>query len=252
MTFHKTQTSSMQHEHLETADVETSSEDYATRFSGSIGNYFLSVQTKLALGLLKNFNIKTVLDVGGGHAQLTIPLVKNHYDVTVVGSDESCRNRLDQFLELNQFKFRVCDMLDLPFENNSFDAVLAFRLLPHVCRWKSLLEEMCRVSNKIIIVDYPDIRSLNIFYKFMFRIKKMLEGNTRPFSLFSRNEIMSELYQHEFGRIVYKPEFFMPMVVYRILKSVVLAQISEYFFHTIGLTRLLGSPIILRAEKLRP
>jgi ubiquinone/menaquinone biosynthesis C-methylase UbiE len=242
----------MQREYLETADIETSSEDYATRFSGDIGNYFLSVQTKLTLGLLKNYPIKTILDVGGGHAQLAIPLVNNRYKVTVVGSDESCRKRLDRFLEFNQFEFKVCDILDLPFENNSFDAVLAFRLLPHVCRWQSLIEEMCRVSSKIIILDYPDIRSFNILYKFMFRIKKILEGNTRPFSLFSRNEIARELYQHEFGRVFYKPEFFMPMVVYRILKSVIFAQTSEYFFRTIGLTRLLGSPIILRAEKLTP
>ena len=239
-------------DYLETADIETASEDYASRFSGNIGDYFLSIQTKLTLRLLENYHIKTILDVGGGHAQLAIPLVKNCYEVTVVGSDESCRKRLDQFLEFNQFEFRACDMLNLPFENNSFDAVLAFRLLPHVCHWKRLIEEMCRVSNKIIIIDYPDIRSLNILYKFMFRIKKKLEGNTRPFSLFSRNEIVRELYQYEFGRVVYKPEFFMPMVVYRILKSVFFAQTSEYLFRTIGLTRLLGSPIILRAEKLTP
>jgi SAM-dependent methyltransferase len=250
MSFQKIQELPAQCDYMETADIETASEDYAKRFSGDIGNYFLSVQTELTLELLKNYHIKTILDVGGGHSQLAIPLVKNGYEVTVVGSDESCRKRLDRLLEFNKFEFRVCDMLDLPFDNNSFDAVLAFRLLPHVCRWKALIEEMCRVSNKIIIIDYPDIRSFNILYKFMFGIKKILEGNTRPFSLFSRNQIARELYQYGFGRIVYKSEFFMPMVVYRILKSVTFAQTSEFLFRTIGLTKLLGSPIILRAEKL--
>ena len=236
----------------ETADIETSSEDYAMRFSGDIGNYFLSVQTNLTLGLLNNPRIKTILDIGGGHAQLAVPLVKNGYEVTVVGSDESCRTRLDRFLEFNQFEFKVCDILNLPFENNSFDAVLAFRLLPHVSRWKSLVEEMCRVSNKIIILDYPDIRSFNILYKFMFRIKKILEGNTRPFNLFSRKQIGKEIKRYGFSRIVYKSEFFIPMVTHRFLKSVVFAQTSEYLFRMIGVTRLFGSPIILRAEKLTP
>jgi ubiquinone/menaquinone biosynthesis C-methylase UbiE len=250
MPYQNIQTLPKEPEYLETADIETASEDYAMRFSGDIGKYFLSVQTDLTLGMLKNYQIKTILDVGGGHAQVTIPLVKNGYEVTVAGSDESCRKRLDRFLEFDQFEFRVCDILDLPFEENSFDAVLAFRLLPHVCRWKSLIQEMCRVSNKIVIIDYPDIRSFNIFYKLMFRIKKMLEGNTRPFTLFSRNQILRELNKQGFGNIIYKPEFFMPMVLHRLLKSVSFAKTSEYLFRTIGLTRFLGSPIILGAEKL--
>ena len=37
------------------ADIETSSEDYAKRFSGKIGEYFLSVQTDLTLKLLEKW-----------------------------------------------------------------------------------------------------------------------------------------------------------------------------------------------------
>ena len=34
--------------------------------------------------------------VGGGHAQAAVPLAKDGHRVTVTGSDESCRRRLDQ------------------------------------------------------------------------------------------------------------------------------------------------------------
>jgi len=34
---------------LETADIESSTEDYATRFSGPVGEYFLNVQTEITL-----------------------------------------------------------------------------------------------------------------------------------------------------------------------------------------------------------
>ena len=57
----------------ETADVETSSEDYARRFSGRVGEYFLEVQARAALDLLVPWPGARVLDVGGGHGTLGIP-----------------------------------------------------------------------------------------------------------------------------------------------------------------------------------
>ena len=36
-----------------------------------------------------------MLDVGGGHGQLAIPLCRAGYRVTVLGSDASCRRRLE-------------------------------------------------------------------------------------------------------------------------------------------------------------
>ena len=51
----------------EKADIETSSEDYAKRFSGEVGKYFLDVQAKITLDLLKDLPNSSVLDVGGGH-----------------------------------------------------------------------------------------------------------------------------------------------------------------------------------------
>ena len=85
------------------ADIETSSEDYAKRFSGKIGEYFLSVQSVITLKLLKKWANAKVLDVGGGHAQLAVPLIENGFNVTIAGSDESCRKRLDKFLSSSYF-----------------------------------------------------------------------------------------------------------------------------------------------------
>jgi ubiquinone/menaquinone biosynthesis C-methylase UbiE len=146
----------------ETADIETASSDYAQRFSGKTGEYFLEVQTNITLKLLEPWPRARVLDIGGGHAQIAVPLVQEGFDVTVTGSSELCRERLDRFLEPGTFKFRCCNMLELPFESNTFDIVLAFRLVSHVNRWRELLAELCRVSREAVIVDYPDLRSFNL------------------------------------------------------------------------------------------
>ena len=66
----------------EDADVETSSEGYARRFAGPVGRFFLERQAEATLDLLRPFPGASVLDVGGGHGQVTGPLVAAGHAVT--------------------------------------------------------------------------------------------------------------------------------------------------------------------------
>ena len=76
---------------VEDADIGTSSEDYARRFTGAVGRWFIETQTRITLGFLDALPVgASVLDVGGGHAQITPPLLEAGYEVTVAGSDPSC------------------------------------------------------------------------------------------------------------------------------------------------------------------
>jgi 2-polyprenyl-3-methyl-5-hydroxy-6-metoxy-1,4-benzoquinol methylase len=235
---------------LETADIETASEDYASRFAGEVGTYFLQAQLDLLLDLLPDLAPgATVLDVGGGHAQLAVPLVHKGYAVTVTGSHDSCRQRLAQQLPEGSYSYQTCDMLQLPFADRSFDVVIAFRLVPHVERWPQLLAELARVSAQAVVIDYPDIRSINIMNFLLFRLKKKLEGNTRTFGLFSRSQIIGEFSRNGMGRPQMRPEFFLPMVLHRKLGSAALSRFLESCCSACGLTQLFGSPIILRVDK---
>jgi hypothetical protein len=238
--------------YTETADIETSSDDYASRFSGEIGEYFLKTQLDILLSLLEMHpGRKTrILDVGGGHAQLAVPLVGMGYDVTVTGSHDSCRKRLSEQLPEGGFSYQTCDMLHLPYADNSFEVVIAFRLVPHAERWQHLLAELARVSARIVIVDYPDIRSVNILNFLFFRLKKVLEGNTRPFGLFRRIQIIKEFAEHGMGNPKIVPEFFLPMVLHRKLGSAGISRFLEGVCRYVGLTRLFGSPIVLRVDKM--
>ncbi len=236
---------------LETADIETASEGYASRFAGPVGAYFLQMQLDILLELLQaDFRPgATILDVGGGHAQLAVPLAERGFKVTVTGSNESCKTRLTERLPEGSYAYQTCDMLHLPFANNSFDLVIAFRLVPHVDRWPLLLAELARVATQTVIIDYPDIRSVNILNFLFFRLKKKLEGNTRTFGLFSRKQILNEFAQHGFGQPQLRPEFFLPMVLHRKLRFAGLSRFLESCCRTCGLTQLFGSPIILRVDK---
>jgi SAM-dependent methyltransferase len=230
----------------ESADIETASNDYAHRFSGKIGEYFLEMQTNITLKLLEPWPQARVLDVGGGHAQISVPLVRRGLDVTVTGSSELCRERLDRFLEPGTFQFRCCNMLKLPFESNSFDIVIAFRLVSHVNRWRELMAEMCRVSREAVIIDYPDLRSFNFVSEQFFQAKKAIEGNIRPFRCFHRSELLDELAGHGFTNPTIRPEFFVPMAIHRAMRRAWFSKAIEFLSRRIGLTHLFGSPVILR------
>jgi hypothetical protein len=61
----------------ETADIHTSSDEYALRFSGPAGEWMLAVQERIALRMVRRFPDATILDVGGGHGQLALPLCRD-------------------------------------------------------------------------------------------------------------------------------------------------------------------------------
>ena len=238
---------------LDDADVETSSEGYASRFAGPVGELFLDIQERAVLRLLEPWPGARVLDVGGGHAQLAPPLVRSGYRVTVAGSGEACRERLDRVLPEGAFEFQACDLLELPFPDRSFDVVLAFRLFAHVERWRKLAAELCRVADRAVIVDFPDARSFNALYGPLFAWKKKIEGNTRTFITFPPGGVGAELARHGFGRPKEIRQFFLPMVVHRALGralgSAVPSRVLEAVSSGLGLTRALGAPVILRVER---
>ena len=235
----------------ETADVETASEDYARRFAGPVGEWFLDQQARATLALLSGLPPRArVLDVGGGHAQLTPALVGAGYEVTVVGSAVSCGARLSRWLAGGRCRFEVADLLALPYAAQSYDAVLSFRLLPHAAAWQALVRELCRVARERVVLDYPSTRSANVAAERLFATKKRIEGNTRPFTLFRPDEIRRALAANGFRVTASRPQFLWPMVLHRWIDRAAVSKVLEAPGRLSGLLRLFGSPVIVRADRV--
>jgi SAM-dependent methyltransferase len=231
------------------ADVETSSAAYARRFEGPVGRWFLDVQARTTLELLRPRPGTSILDVGGGHAQLTGPLLEAGCDVTVYGSADRCSERLQEWVRSGQARFRSGPLLQAPWPDRSFDATLAFRLLPHLDRWRELVAELCRLARHVVIVDYPTARSANAVSGALFGVKKGIEGDTRPFRVFRDAEVEEAFAAAGFVRTARRPQFLLPMALHRGLRLASLSRALEATAHSAGLTRAWGSPVILRAER---
>ncbi len=229
-------------------DVETSSADYARRFAGPVGGFFLETQTRLVLESLAGLPGASVLDVGGGHGQLARPLSDAGFAVTVLGSDPVCVERVRALTEAGRVRFETGDLMKAPFGDKSFDVALAFRLLPHVPSWRSLVAELCRLARRAVIVDYATTRSVNALAGGLFEAKKSVEGNTRPFLVFRDGAVAEAFAAAGYRVAASRRQFFLPMALHRALGSGGLSRTLEAACGALGLVRALGSPVILHAE----
>ncbi len=233
----------------EQADVASSSDDYATRFAGPTGAWMLDVQAQRTLELLTPWRGGSVLDVGGGHNQLAPPLTAAGHRVKVLGSREACGERVRRVFSEAQVPFVTGDILDPPFPDRSFDAVLAFRLMAHVADWPRLVRGLCRVARHAVIVDFAATRSLNAIAAPLFEAKKRVERNTRPFALQSRGDVAGVFREAGFPHVTLRPQFALPMVVHRVLRSPGASRALEAPLRWAGVTRWLGSPVVMRATR---
>lgn len=233
----------------ECPDIETSTDDYARRFNGPVGTWLLDVQWDAIHQLLATCPGQSVLELGGGHAQLTGSLLDHGYHVTVMGSDESCAKRVRPFIEPNRCQFHTGDLLNLPYADQSFDTVIAIRLMAHVEDWPRFLAEATRVARHAVIIDYPSLVSVNRVEKLLFGLKKALEGNTRHYRCFTTKMIADACKPHGYFPVSRRRQFFCPMVVHRALKMPRLSHTLEACCRALGLTVLLGSPVILKLAR---
>ncbi len=232
-------------------DIETSSKKYAGRFEGPVGKWMLHMQWNAVNWLIYGTPGKRVLEIGGGHAQITGSLLDHGYNVTVLGSNADCGRLIEPLIEPGHCDFVVGDLLSLPFADSSFDTAVALRLMAHMKFWQRFLHEATRVARHTVIIDYPSLFSINLTQKLLFNVKKAIEHNTRPYQCFTTQTIEDTCQTYGFKHDGQVKQFFMPMVLHRIMRIPWLSNVAENACRKLGLTKSLGSPAVLRLSCVR-
>lgn len=100
-------------------------------------------------------DVKSILDVGCGNGLITNALPK---EIDVVGFDRS-----EAALRYVQRQKVVGDIKSLPFEDESFDLVMANDIIEHLTleEREQGLKELARVASKYIIITVPFLEDLN-------------------------------------------------------------------------------------------
>ena len=231
----------------ETPDIETASKSYESRFAGTAGRYLLEEQDAAISAALSGWRGGTVLDVGGGHGQLTPLLRTLASNVLVFGSDSRSLERVRR--DFPDCATATGDLLALPFAAGAFDVVVAVRLLPHVQNWPRLLAELCRVARSSVIIDYPRPSGFNGLTPLFFPLKKRLEGNTRHYRNFRDTEVDEVLRACGFEPRQRHAQFLLPMVMHRGARGALPLRGVEWLAKSLRLTQSFGSPVVLRADR---
>ena len=101
-----------------------------------------------------------ILDLGCGNGISSRLL--NQADFDVVGTDISALFLEEaQEWENPKLRYQVCDVLELPFENNSFDMICSNELIEHLPDVETALTEMIRVVRKggKVVLSGPNLCS---------------------------------------------------------------------------------------------
>ena len=211
---------------------------YARRFAGPVGQWFVDHQAHLTLECLAGLPPgATVLDVGGGHAQVAPPLVEAGYRVTVVGSDPSCGERLAPLTAAGRCRFEVADLQALPYDDRSFDAVTCYRLVAHSIDWRRLIGELCRVAREpgASWIIPPGAASTSPPARSSRSSTRSSVGPHARSPSTAGGEIARAFQGAGFTVTAVRPQFLLPMALYRLAGSRVLARAAE------GVARVAGA-----------
>ena len=81
-------------------------------------------------------NFRNILDLGCGLGRHSIYMARHLFDVTAVDLSEHAVDHVRTWAEKEHLSVRasVCDMMELPFESESFDCIIAYNVIYHTDR----------------------------------------------------------------------------------------------------------------------
>jgi len=229
-------------------DIHSSTNEYAQRFSGAIGQWFLSVQQHVTADLLGDTTSLTIIDFGGGHAQ-NCWLADQSSSFTVHATSDECFALLD--FTQDSVKQVSGGLVDSGLADGTYNIAMSYRMLAHLDDWQGHIAELCRVSDQTVIIEFPNSKSVNALAENLFTIKKSVEGNTRKFALFQLDQVKNEFANHGFVLANHNGQYLLPMALHRALKMVGLSRLIESVAGFVLPKKRLGSPFICRFDKLQ-
>jgi SAM-dependent methyltransferase len=221
------------------------------RFGGPIGQLVASDQARVIAAFVGPPSGRSVLDVGTGTGRAAILMARAGARVTAVDPSEHMlaaarRHAAEEHLAID---FKVGDAHQLQFGTRAFDVVISLRVLMHTASWRGSLAELCRVADKLVIVDYPSAMSFAAFHAVSRRVAYALGAKTEPYRVLSDRAVARQLARHGFRVRAVHRQFFLPIAVHKAIGAPGFSTASRRLFERLGLLRLFGSPVTLVAER---
>lgn len=222
----------------------------ADRFGGTIGELIKHTQEQVVFSTLPDVRGWKVLDLGAGTGRFSVPFLNSGAaEVAACDASEQMLQVLQEKTRDPRLKVHLADAHDLHFPDRYFDCALTFRMLLHVIDWKKALSELCRVSGDWVVFDFPPAHGFLLLAPVFHRIRSLFSSEVQKYRTFPVREVLQELDRNGFEIVTIDPGFFLPLIVYRTLRSRTLMRMAERFFSWTRWTRLVGSPFTVFARR---
>jgi ubiquinone/menaquinone biosynthesis C-methylase UbiE len=150
---------------------------------------------------------------------------------------------------LTTIRFKRGDAHALDFADRSFDAVVSFRMLMHTPRWERCVAELCRVAERLVIVDYPSATSVALFESLTRRLTHAMGARTEPYRVFTHRTITDAFDRNGFRIRSVHRQFVLPIALHKAIGSRRFTRATERVLDHAGLLKPFGSPVTLVAER---
>lgn len=221
------------------------------RFGGPIGDLVAQGQADVLANMLGPVQGRSILDVGTGTGRAALLLAGAGALVTGVDASAEmlaiARQRAQE--AGRSIDFQVGDAHALQFPAASFDAAVSLRVLMHTPRWRQCIGELCRVSRRGVVLDYPSASSTALVQSLGRKALHAVGGQTEPYRVFLDGQVRQELSQHGFHIVATHRQFVLPIALHKAVGSPRFTRTSEQWLARLGLLRLLGSPVTVYAER---
>ena len=225
----------------------------ALRFSGPIGRLIAETQERQIASFLQPVAGRRILDVGTGTGRAAIALARRGALVTGVDASAEMLHVAEQRAREAgvAVTFSGGDAHALHFADRSFDAVVCLRVLMHTPGWRASLGELCRVSARHVVFDYPARWSAAAIQAAARRLAGIANDRTEAYRVFGASEIGAALDAAGFRIVAEHRQFVLPIALHKRVGSEAWTRRVEHLFERAGLLRRFGSPVTILAERCR-
>jgi ubiquinone/menaquinone biosynthesis C-methylase UbiE len=233
------------------ADPEMARSFEARRFGGPIGEYVAAAQARALANMVGRIKDRSIIDVGTGAGRAAILMARGGARVTAVDASEQMlevakKRAADERLHI---RFARGDAHALTFADRDFDVAICLRVLMHAPDWQRCIAELCRVTERLVIFDYPAAMSVALLESMSRRMIHALGASTEAYRVFSERAIAQALAQSNFRVRSVHRQFVLPIQFHKAIGSRTFTIWSEHVLDRLGLLKRFGSPVTVVAER---
>jgi len=221
------------------------------RFGGPIGELIAVTQARVLANMIGRIHERDILDVGTGTGRAALLLARGGAHVTAVDASEEmlavARQRAAE--QKVRVRFKRGDVHALAFPDREFDVVVCLRLLMHAPDWQRSIAELCRVAERLVIVDYPSARSVAAIEVALRRLTHAIGRRTEPYRALTQRAVAEAFDCNGFRIRSVHRQFVLPIALHKAIGSRRFTVWSEDKLDRAGLLKPFGSPVTLVAER---